>query len=459
MFPDFGTPYLAGSSTDGDDLTTARKLRLVQKVKGEYEVCRELPPHLRRKMEAAAAAAKSGGGVKPRKALALTAGGEGDKTTRRLIEGMPVQPEASSNALAIRHRKSATGSSGGGSATSTSLINRDLYVQEQPEWHAPWKLMRVISGHQGWVRSVCVEPGNQWFATGSSDRTIKIWDLASGSLKLSLTGHIMAIRGLAVSARHPYLFSAGEDKMVKCWDLEMNKVVRHYHGHLSGVYSVDLHPTLDLVVSAGNDAVARVWDMRTRDAVHVLQGHKAAISQVRCQDADPQVVTSSMDSTVRLWDLAAGKTQTVLTHHKKAVRGLALHPTEFTFASASPDNIKQWKFPEGAFIHNFYPPQPSIVNTLSVNGDGIMFAGGDNGSMGFYDWKTGHKFQEQQTIAGPGSLEAENGIFASTFDKTGLRLITCEADKSIKVWKEDPNATKESDPGIPWRPRLGRQTY
>ena len=41
-----------------------------------------------------------------------------------------------------------------------------------------------------WVRSLAVDPGNEFFATGSADRTIKIWDLASGQLKLTLTGHI-----------------------------------------------------------------------------------------------------------------------------------------------------------------------------------------------------------------------------------------------------------------------------
>jgi pleiotropic regulator 1 len=65
----------------------------------------------------------------------------------------------------------------------------------------------------GWVRALAVDPGNQWFATGAGDRVIKIWDLASGELKLSLTGHISTIRSLAVSDRHPYLFSAGEDKV------------------------------------------------------------------------------------------------------------------------------------------------------------------------------------------------------------------------------------------------------
>ena len=84
---------------------------------------------------------------------------------------------------------------------------------------------------------------------------VQVWDLASGTLKLTLTGHISTVRGLAVSSRSPYLFSAGEDKMVKCWDLEYNKVIRHYHGHLSGVYSLSLHPTLDLLVTGGRDSV------------------------------------------------------------------------------------------------------------------------------------------------------------------------------------------------------------
>ena len=52
----------------------------------------------------------------------------------------------------------------------------------------------------------------------------QIWDLASGTLKLSLTGHISAVRGVVVSPRQPYLFSCGEDKKVMCWDLEYNKV-------------------------------------------------------------------------------------------------------------------------------------------------------------------------------------------------------------------------------------------
>lgn len=352
---------------------------------------------------------------------------------------------------------SKSSTSNGPLPTSTSLVRRPNMQQPKPQWHAPWKLMRVISGHLGWVRALAVEPNNQWFASGAGDRTIKIWDLATGNLRLTLTGHISTVRGLAVSPRHPYLFSCGEDKMVKCWDLETNKVIRHYHGHLSGVYTLALHPTLDVLVTGGRDGVARVWDMRTRSNIHVLSGHKGTVSDLKCQETDPQVITSSLDSTVRLWDLAAGKTMGVLTHHKKGVRALALHPKEFTFASGSAGSIKQWKCPEGAFMQNF-EGQNAIINSLAVNEDDVLFSGGDNGSISFWDWKTGHRFQETESTAQPGSLDAEAGVFCSTFDRTGLRLIVGEADKTIKVWKPDDEATEENHP-LQWKPTLGRVKY
>ncbi|ORX70733.1 pre-mRNA-splicing factor prp46 [Linderina pennispora] len=326
------------------------------------------------------------------------------------------------------------------------IVRKRAYEPVRPTWHAPWKLMRVISGHIGWVRALAVEPGNKWFASGSVDRTIKIWDLASGTLKLTLTGHISPVRGLVVSARHPYLFSCGEDKQVKCWDLETNKVVRQYNGHLSGIYSMALHPTLDLLVTGGRDSVARVWDMRTRRQVHLLSGHTSTVSALQCQEADPQIISGSMDSTVKLWDLAAGKSMATLTHHKKSVRALALHPTEFGFLSGSSDNIKQWRGTN------------SIVNTLSVNHDGVVFSGADNGSMRFWDWKSAYCFQETETVAQPGSLDSEAGIFCSTFDRTGFRLITGEADKTIKIWKEDDEATEESHP-VDFKPSLTRRRY
>ncbi|XP_063621929.1 pleiotropic regulator 1 [Cydia splendana] len=336
--------------------------------------------------------------------------------------------------------------------TSTALAPRKPPTMPKPKWHAPWKLFRVISGHLGWVRCVAVEPGNEWFATGAADRVIKIWDLASGKLKVSLTGHVSTVRGMEVSSRHPYLFSCGEDRQVKCWDLEYNKVIRHYHGHLSAVYTLALHPSIDVLVTAGRDATARVWDMRTKANVHTLTGHTDTIASLQCQAGEPQIITGSHDSTIRLWDLAAGKSLCTLTNHKKSVRSIVIHPTLYTFASASPDNIKQWKCPEGKFIQNL-SGHNAIVNCMAVNPEGVLVSGGDNGTMYCWDWRTGYNFQRLQSAVQPGSMDSEAGIFAMTFDRSGARLITAEADKSIKIYREDDTASEETHP-INWRPEI-----
>lgn len=96
------------------------------------------------------------------------------------------------------------------------------------------------------------------------------------------------------------------------------------------------------------------------------------------------------------------------------------------------------------------------MNALSVNQDGVLVSAGnivvtnnsssttdplaDNGTLHFWDWKTGYNFQKQQTVAQPGSLDSEAGVFATTFDLSGCRLITAEADKTIKIYKEDDSA-------------------
>jgi len=315
----------------------------------------------------------------------------------------------------------------------------------KPQWHRPWKLMRVISGHRGWVRCLAMDPLNQFFVSGSNDRTIKFWDLATGQLKITLTGHISTVRGLVVSNRHPYLFSCSEDKNVYCWDLEQNKIVRKYHGHLSGIYSIALHPLLDVLVTGGRDSTARVWDLRTKANIHVLEGHTDTVGSVIAQEYEPQVITGGYDTMVKLWDLGTGKCMQTLTQHKKGIRSMVAHHEEYTFATGGADKIRVWKCPEGQPLRNI-AGHNAIINSLALNKDNVLVSAADNGTMYFWDWNSGYNFQQIQSTPQPGSLSCEAGIFAAMFDNSSLRLITAECDKTIKVWKEDEDAIPENFP-------------
>jgi pleiotropic regulator 1 len=65
------------------------------------------------------------------------------------------------------------------------LVSQSHPVVPVPDWHAPWELSAVISGHLGWVRSIAFDSSNEWFVTGSADRTIKV------AIDLSLFGMIL----------------------------------------------------------------------------------------------------------------------------------------------------------------------------------------------------------------------------------------------------------------------------
>ncbi|KAM0048302.1 putative transcription factor WD40-like family [Helianthus debilis subsp. tardiflorus] len=167
------------------------------------------------------------------------------------------------------------------------------------------------------------------------------------------------------------MFSAGDDKQVKCWDLEQNKVIREYHDHLSGVYCLALHPTIDVLLTNGRGSICRAWDIRSKTQIHALSGHG--------------------DMVCLVFTRTYGKAMATLTHHKKSVRALAQHPTKDCFASASADNIKEFSLPRGEFLRNMLTQQKTIINAMTVNQEGVLATGGDNGSLWFWDWKSGHR--------------------------------------------------------------------
>ena len=92
------------------------------------------------------------------------------------------------------------------------------------------------------------------------------------------------------------------------------------------------------------------------------------------------------------------------------------------------------------------PDHPAVINALAVNRDNVLVSGADNGTLHFFDWESGYNFQQLKSPLQPGTLSSESAIFDILFDKSSLRMITAECDKTIKIWKEDETATPETHP-------------
>ena len=86
-----------------------------------------------------------------------------------------------------------------------------------------------------------------------------------------------------------------------------------------------------------------------------------------------------------------------------------------------------------------------MINSIVCNEDDVAVSGGDDGSLYFWDFTSSHCFQKYQNEAQSGSLASENGIMQMSFDRSGSRLLTCNVDKTIKMFKEDENAFANGD--------------
>lgn len=302
--------------------------------------------------------------------------------------------------------------------------------------HKNWVNYLVVTGHNGWINGVDVDPTNEFFVTCSADRMIKIWKFPECQLLTTLTNHIGSVNDVCISRNLPYLYSVSAAKEVFNWDLTKNSIIRKFFGHFSGVYCVSEMKSSQMVVTGGRDSTGRVWDLRTRESAFVLEGHQRTVFDIIAQDCLPHVVTASMDDTIKLWDLRNGRSYATLTNHQKAIRALAVHPTLWCFISASPDSIFQWNGAEGKLFRRFNEHN-AVINSVSINEDGVMITCGDDGSIKFWDFDSATCFQSDFTSVQEGSLQVERGILDSTFDITGTRFITVESDKTIKIWKEE----------------------
>ena len=197
-------------------------------------------------------------------------------------------------------------------------------------------LARVISGHRGTVNSVAFAEldGRTVVVTGSSDGTVRVWDLATGTpLGEPLTGHAYTVNAVAAGELdgRTVAVSGDEDGTLRVWDLATSAPVGEpMTGHEGGVRSVAFCTGPNgrlLLASGGKDRTVRVWDLATgTQAGGPFTGHAGMVNAVAAGTVDGRavVVSGSGDGTVRVWDLATGTPiGEPLTGHDSTVNAVA----------------------------------------------------------------------------------------------------------------------------------------
>ncbi len=86
----------------------------------------------------------------------------------------------------------------------------------------------VLKGHTSWVRSLCFTPDGRQLVSGSDDRTVRVWDIASGQCRATLAGHINSVQGVAIDPAGQWLVTCALDTKINVWQLENGAYLNTY---------------------------------------------------------------------------------------------------------------------------------------------------------------------------------------------------------------------------------------
>jgi len=171
----------------------------------------------------------------------------------RTIETWPLQ--VYSSAIVFSPRKSLV------REHNTSKI--PTWLKQLPEVETEWDpLLQTLEGHSNWVNAMAYSPYGQHIVSGSSDKTVKVWDAATGKLDKTLDGHSGPVSAVAYSPDGQHIVSGSFDKTVKVWDAATGKLDKTLNGHSDTVMAVAYSPDGQHIVSGSDDKTVKVWMQR-----------------------------------------------------------------------------------------------------------------------------------------------------------------------------------------------------
>ena len=292
-----------------------------------------------------------------------------------------------------------------------------------------------IKGHKKNVWSVAFSSDGKTLASGSSDKTVKLWGVKSGSLIKTLEGHKKSVYSVDYHPKETLLASGSFDDTIKLWDLDTGKEMKTLKHHILSVNKVVFSLNGEYLVSTGDDNAVKIWQPRIGKTISIPlthSGKRVRVKAVAISRKNNIIATGATDKKIKLWDISNGrgaKPLGELLGHKGAINVLQFSPVnDNILASGSSDkSIMIWDIESKKEILKI-KAHAWNVNSLDFHPDGkILASGSTDKKIKLWDPKSGELL---------GSVKGHSRPVQSVrFSPDGKLLASAGSDNTIRLWK------------------------
>mmetsp|Transcript_11272 Transcript_11272/g.32553 ORF Transcript_11272/g.32553 Transcript_11272/m.32553 type:complete len:1059 (-) Transcript_11272:149-3325(-) len=159
-----------------------------------------------------------------------------------------------------------------------------------------------IRGHEKDINIIAIAPNDSLVASGSQDKSVKLWNATDLSLRATLKGHKRGVWDCQFSPIDRVLATSSGDKTIKLWSLGDYSCVRTFQGHLSSVLRVRFLKTGLQMVSAGADGLIKLWTIRTNECESTLDAHSNKVWALDMKPDGKTAVSGGADSRILIWE-------------------------------------------------------------------------------------------------------------------------------------------------------------
>jgi serine/threonine protein kinase len=312
-----------------------------------------------------------------------------------------------------------------GAATSSVSIPTSPKVSVPSVVKGVWREVATLRRHQDHVYSVSFSPDGKFLASGSRDRTVKVWEVGSWREVATLRGHQDWVSSVSFSPDGKFLASGSRDWTVKVWEVGSWREVTILSGHGYAVSSVSFSPDGKFLAS-GSYQTVKVWEVGSWREVATLRGHQDWVSSVSFSPDGKFLASGSEDVTVKVWEVGSWREVATLRGHQDWVYSVAFSPDGKFLASGSYQTVKVWEV--GSWREVATLRHGGDMSSVSFSPDGKFLASGSRDRT-VKVWEVG-SWQEVTTLRGH-----QDWVYSVAFSPDGKFLASGSKDKTVKVWE------------------------